>query len=217
MYTYKLSNLLRDICVAIKLHVLRSIQMEYVRLLKHQTLLSDIWHICVYYFVYCAVDESRPELPEEPTNPRDPRSYAQWWPLRLAKPCQKRNPPRYFRVNDVLSLALHLAVPPPAVQKPTLDSTSRGRFPKEFAINASSPHCASICFRLSTRGRHSHSVVVETNIRVPTGCLRFPPVVRLPEKMAPDRSGLSRSLSETGYDATFRFLRTFPNADSLTS
>lgn len=56
---------------------------------------------------------------------------------------------------------------PPAVQKPALDSTSRGRFPKEFAINASSPHCASICFRLPTRGRRSHSVVVETNIRAP--------------------------------------------------
>lgn len=72
---------------------------------------------------------------------------------------------------------------PTAVQKPrTLDSTSRGRFPKEFAINASSPHCASICFRLSTRGRCSHSVGGGNKHPCPTGCLRFPPVVRLPRK-----------------------------------
>lgn len=44
------------------------------------------------------------------------------------------------------------AFPPAAVQSGRLD-IARGRFPKEFAINASSLHCASICFRLSTRGR----------------------------------------------------------------
>lgn len=72
---------------------------------------------------------------------------------------------------------------PPAVQKPTLDSTSRGRFPKEFAINASSPHCASICFRLSTRGRRSHSVVLETNIRAPRVVCDFLRLCVFPRKL----------------------------------
>lgn len=121
---------------------------------------------CMRYSVQCCVDES---CSGRTSNPRDPRSYAQQWPLRLAKPCQKRNPPRYFRVNDVLACASLLAVVPRGrikAPRARLD-IARGRFPKEFAINASSPHCASICFRLPTRRRRSRSVVVvvETNIR----------------------------------------------------
>lgn len=104
------------------------------------------------------------------------RTHAQQWPLRLAKPRQKRNPPRYFRVNDVLACASLIWLCPPRPYKGpacTRLNIARGRFPKEFAINASSPHCASICFRLSTRGRRSRAVVVETNIRTPRAVCDF--------------------------------------------
>lgn len=119
----------------------------------------------MYYSVHCAVDEFGPGLPEEPTNPRDSRT-------RSDGPYASRSLVKSETLRDISESTAFSRLPfiwlcPPAVQKPTLDSTSRGRFPKEFAINASTPHCASICFRLSTRGRRSHSVVVETNIRAP--------------------------------------------------
>lgn len=104
---------------------------------------------------------------------------------------------------------------PLAVQKPTLDSTSRGRFPKEFAINASSPHCASICFRLSTRGRRIQRYWKQTSVphglsAISSGC-------------APSRENGAGSIGRIaippgiGYDAMFRCLKTFLNADSLAS
>jgi len=124
--------------------------------------LSDIWYICN---ILCIVS-SMNLVQDYRKNQRT-----------LAIHVHTRNDGSYASRNLVKSETLldisestafsHLSfiwLCPPAVQKPTLDSTSRGRFPKEFAINASSPHCASICFRLSTRGRRS---VVETNIRAP--------------------------------------------------
>lgn len=108
------------------------------------------------------------------TNPREhPRSYLQWWLLRLAGSRQKRKPSVIFPRQLRRRLPLHL-VSPDRTKVRELNSTLRGGgFPKEFAINASSPHCASICFRLSTRGRLSRSVVVETNIRTPRAVCDF--------------------------------------------
>jgi len=151
---------------------------------------------------------------KNPTNPRDSCR------TRSDGPYASRSLVKSETLRDISESTVFSRLPffiwlwPPAVQKPILDSTSRGRFPKEFAINASSPHCTSICFRLSTRGWCSHSVVVETNIRAPRVVCNF---LRSSRENGAGSIGLIAIPPETGYDVTFRFLKIFLNADSLAS
>jgi len=114
-------------------------------------------------------------------------------------------------------LPLHIVFPDTVQRSVTELDIARGRFPKEFAINASSPHCASICFRLSTRGRFLRSVVVETNIRTPRAVCDFFRSCVFPRKWRRiDR--VYRDLSRDWVIIQrFVFRRFFFSADSLAS
>lgn len=88
------------------------------------------------------------------SNPRGPRIRTHSDSPYASRSFVKSETLRDISESTTFSLGPRLPVPVPGCTKARVRlDIARGRFPKEFAINASSPHCASICFRLSTRGR----------------------------------------------------------------